>query len=120
MLVDNNRLARALRFKQSVEEGKSVLDLPSYGSLIDYYARHDQLGSSLLLLKECLAHHGAAPVEKYLSKLRILCRQCDMEREVHLEELIGEDPVAWLKHGERFLKREKSKKGRRNLHLAQY
>lgn len=71
-----------------------------------------------MLLNECLSVHGSQPSEFYLSQLRVLCRQNDVEEEVRLKYLVGEDPIAWLKHGERFLKREKSKKGNRDTHRA--
>lgn len=118
MLVANNRLSRALTFKQKIEAEGRKLDILSYGALVQYYSRHHQLGSSLMLLKECLSVHGSPPSEAYLSTLRVLCRQSDVESEVKLERMVGEDPIAWLKHGERFLKREKSKKGNRDIHRA--
>jgi hypothetical protein len=118
MLVTNKRLPRALTFKQKIEmEGRS-LDLPSYGSLVEYYARHDQLGSALMLLKECVRLHGAPPGEKYLVNLRLVCRQKNLVNEVRLTDLIGEDPIEWLRYGEKYLKREMSKKGRRGVQLA--
>ena len=118
MFVDNNRIQRALNFKGTIEREKRTLDLPSYGTIIDYYAKHHQLGSAMILLKECLAIHGSPPSEKYLSSTRVLARQLDMEHKLRLNELIGKDPTEWLKYGERFLKRERSKKGRRNVQLA--
>jgi len=118
MFVENGRLQRALNFKQSIERDKRTLDLPSYGTLIDYYAKHHQLGSAIVLLKECLALYGSPPSEKYLSSTRVLARQLQMEEKLRLTQLIGKDPIEWLKYGERFLKRERSKKGRRNIQLA--
>ena len=118
MFVDNNRIQRALSFKGTIESDKRTLDLPSYGTIIDYYAKHHQLGSAMVLLKECLAIHGSPPSEKYLSSTRVLARQLEMEHKLRLNELIGKDPTEWLKYGERFLKRERSKKGRRNVQLA--
>lgn len=112
MLVANKRLTRALAFKQKIEEDGRLLDLASYGTLVEYYARQKQLGSSLLLTKECISVHGVPPSQKYLSDLRILCKQNNLEEDIGLSNLIGEDPIAWLKHGERHLKREMSKKGR--------
>lgn len=118
MLLRNKRIRRALDFKQNVEESGRTLDIPSYGSLVEYCARHNQLGSAMLLLRECIAINGAPPSEKYVAELRILCRQQDVEDIVDLGELVGDDPVMWLKHGEKFLKRDKSKKGRRNVLFA--
>lgn len=118
MFVKNNRLQRALVFKQAVEGAGRTLDLQSYGSLIDYCGRHNQLGSGLLLVKECVAAHGAPPGEASLSQLRILCRQARLTDEIGLTSLIGPDPVEWLRHGEANLKREYSKKGRRGVQFA--
>jgi hypothetical protein len=118
MLVDNNRLPRALAFKEKLEDRGGALDIPSYGSLVEYYGRRDQLGSALMVLKECIDRHGAPPSEKYLTKVRVLCRQQRLEEDVHLKELIGEDPIEWLRHGERYLKRDRTKKGRRNVQMA--
>jgi hypothetical protein len=118
MLVDNHRLPRALDFKRRIENEKRTLDLPSYGTLVDYYGRHHQLGSAISLLKECVVVHGSSPSEKYLSSTRLLARQLQMHDELRLNELIGDDPIEWLKHGERHLKRERSQKGRRNVRLA--
>jgi hypothetical protein len=119
MLVANNRLSRALKFKQFIEDQGRNMDIASYGTLIQYYSRHHQLGSALLFLKECLDKHGSPPSEAFLSQLRILCKQNNMENIINLENLIGKDPIEWLKHGERHLKREMSKKGRRNIQFAQ-
>jgi hypothetical protein len=118
MFVKNNRLQRALAFKLSVEEAGRTLDLQSYGSLIDFCGRHNQLGSGLLLLKECLSVHKAAPGEACLSQIRVLCRQADLMEKVGLIDLIGQDPAEWLRHGEANLKREYSKKGRRDVQIS--
>jgi hypothetical protein len=118
MFVKNNRLQRALAFKLSVEEAGRTLDLQSYGSLIDFCGRHNQLGSGLLLLKECLSVHKAAPGEACLSQIRVLCRQADLMEKVGLTDLIGQDPAEWLRHGEANLKREYSKKGRRDVQIS--
>lgn len=118
MFLKNNRFSRALAFKQKVESNGRVADLSSYGSFIDFCSRRDQMGSALMLLKECAAVHGATPGEASLTQLRALCRRTNMTDEVGLTDLIGEDPVQWLKHGEAHLKREYSKKGRRNVLLA--
>eukprot|EP00536_Pseudo-nitzschia_multiseries_P007081 jgi/Psemu1/239925/estExt_Genewise1.C_1600036 len=119
MLVANKRLTRALELKEQIEEDGRNLDLASYGSLVQFYSRHQQLGSALLLLKECIAKHGTAPSEAYVSDLRTLCKRKDVEDAVGLVGMIGRDPKEWLRHGEKHLKREKSKKGRRNVQLAQ-
>lgn len=118
MLVRNNRVSRALVFKQKIEEDGRLLDIASYGSLIEYYGNHGKLGSAVLVLKECIDTHGAPPGEKSLAKLRLLCRQNGLESKLRLEENIGKDPVEWLRHGEAHLKREKSFKGRRDVNLA--
>ncbi len=118
MLITNNRLPRALQFKQSVEEQGRQIDLASYGSLIQYYSRRDQLGSALMLLEECLQVHRAPPSEAFLSQLRTLCKQKGVDHDVGLDGMIGDDPIEWLKHGEKYLKREMSKKGRRDILYA--
>lgn len=118
MLLRNNRFNRALDFKQMVEKSGRSLDIKSYGSLVEFCARRKQLGSAMLLLKECLSIHGSPPSEASLSNLRLLCRQARIEDEIGLESMIGKDPVEWLRHGERELKREYSKKGRRNVQLG--
>jgi hypothetical protein len=95
------------------------MDMASYGCLIEYCSRHHQLGSALLLVQECIAQHGAPPSEQYLAKVRVLCRQEDgLEKAVGLHGLIGEDPIQWLKHGEKFLKRERTRRGRRDVQFA--
>ena len=119
MLVANKRLARALEFKEKIEEEGRHLDIASYGSLVQYYSRHQQLGSALLILKECMATHGAAPSETYVSDLRSLCKQKQVEDIVDLVGLVGKDPNEWLKHGQKNLKRESTKKGRRYVQQAQ-
>lgn len=118
MLVNNNRMTRALAQKQKIEEDGRTIDIPSYGSIIEYYSKHGQLGSALLFLKECTRKHGAVPSEKNLASLRLLARQKNLDKGLMLSEIIGEDPIKWLKHGERHLKREMTKKGRRNVSMA--
>lgn len=118
MLLRNTRFNRALAFKQTVENSGRSLDIKAYGSLVEFCARRKQLGSAMLLLKECLSIHGAPPSEASLSNLRLLCRQAGIENEIGLESMIGKDPVEWLRHGERELKREYSKKGRRDVQMG--
>jgi hypothetical protein len=118
MLLKCSRFNRALAFKQTVERSGRSLDVKSYGSLLEFCSRRRQLGSAILLLKECLLIHGAPPSEASLTNLRLLCRQAGIEDEIGLESLIGKDPVEWLRHGERELKREYSKKGRRDVQLS--
>jgi hypothetical protein len=117
MFLKHNRFPRALAFKAKVEEASRSLDIPSYGSLVDYCARHNQLGSALILLKECIDLHGSPPPEASLSQLRIICRRHDLVDELRLNKLIGKDPTEWLRHGEAHLKREMSKRGRRDVRL---
>ena len=118
MFLKNNRLPRALSFKQKLEAKGRTVDIPSYGSLVDYCSRRGQMGSALLLLKECLSVHKSPPGEASVSQLRILCRQADMTEEVGLMDMVGEDPVQWVKYGEAHLKREMSKRGRRDVQLG--
>ena len=112
-------MTRALEFKQAAEAQGRHTDLASYGTLVQYYSRHDQFGSAVMMLKECMDTHGAPPSQSFLSDLRRLAKQQNAEESVALANLIGEDPIEWLKHGERHLKREKSKKGRRHVQYAQ-
>ncbi|KAG7361652.1 PPR: pentatricopeptide repeat domain containing protein [Nitzschia inconspicua] len=121
MLVSNDRLSRALQFKQDVEDEGRDMDLASYGSLVQYYSRRKQLGSALMVLKECLQTHKAPPSEYFLAQLRVLFKQQGMKEgdKAALNSMIGQDPIEWLKHGERYLKREKSKKGRKDIQYAQ-
>lgn len=120
MFLRNNRFSRALGFKELVEKDGRTIDLQSYGSLIDYCARRGQVGSAMLLLHECLdKHSGSHPSQANLAQLRIVYRKASDLNEKDLEDLIGPDPIRWLKHGERHLKREMSKKGRRDVQLAE-
>ena len=112
-------MTRALEFKQAAEAQGRHTDLVSYGTLVQYYSRHNQFGSAVMMLKECMDTHGAPPSQSFLSDLRRLAKQQNAEESVALANLIGEDPIEWLKHGERHLKREKSKKGRRHVQYAQ-
>lgn len=115
MLVANNRLPRAFAIKEKIESRGRKLDLASYGCVIDHYAKNAHIGSALMMLKECVSIHGAPPSEKYVSKLRRGCREMNIESEARLEDMIGKDPTEWLRHGIKYLKRERSKKGRRNV-----
>jgi|EP00979_Chaetoceros_neogracilis_P002493 hypothetical protein len=116
MLVDRKDVVRALDFKENnVEANDRKLDLLSYGSLIEHYGNKEQIGSAIMALKECIKIHGSPPGERSVSKLRLLCRQREITKEVGIVELIGEDPLEWLREGEGQLKREHSKKGKSNL-----
>ena len=119
MLTDVRDIVGALKFKDEVESRGQPLDLLAYGSLIEYYGNHKQIGSAINTIKECISVHGSVPGEKSLKKIRVTCRQEELEDELGLEELIGKDPTKWFREGESELKREYSKKGRRNLLVAQ-
>jgi hypothetical protein len=118
MFLENNRLSRALEFKGKIELCGRSLDLASYGSLVEYVSKRGHIGSALFLLKECIRVHQSAPRESTVSRLRIICSQAGIVEESGLIEMIGEDPAQWLKHGEAHLKREMSKKGRRDVVYA--
>jgi hypothetical protein len=118
MFLENNRFSRALEFKEKVELCGRSLDLASYGSLVEYVSKRGHIGSALVLLKECIRVHQSAPRESAVSRLRIVCSQAGIVEESGLIEMIGEDPAQWLKHGEAHLKREMSKKGRRDVVYA--
>jgi len=117
MLLENNRLTRSLQFKNRVELSGRKLDLLAYGSLIEYYGNHRQLGSAIMTLKECISIHRSPPGEKCLSSIRLMCRKEGLEDDIGLNNLIGKDPTKWIRHGERNLKREYSKKGRKQVDL---
>lgn len=120
MFLQNNRFPRALSFKELVEKDGRTLDLQSYGSLIDFCGKRGQVGSAMLLLHECCRkHNGAHPGHAHLAALRIAYRQQPGLKEKDLEAIIGPDPIQWLKYGERHLKREMSKKGRRDVQMVQ-
>jgi hypothetical protein len=97
MLLNNNRLPRALDFKRKVEESGRPLDLKAYGSLVEYAGSRKQLGTAMLLLKECIKVHGASPGERSLANVRILSRHAGKDMEASLVELVGPDPNAWVK-----------------------
>ena len=115
MLVKNDRLARALQFKDKVEDSGRKLDVLSYGTLIEHYAKRRQIGSALMMLKECVNAHDSPPNEHSLNALRRLCRHQHLTEKVGLHELAGPDPLEWLREGEATLKREYSKAGRRDV-----
>ena len=108
MFTSNNRLGRALSFKQNVEASGRALDLKAYGSLIEYCSRRKQIGSALLLLKECIRVHGAPPGEAALRHFRLLCRENDVTEKFCLKELIGDDPLEWIREGKK-RKQDRSK-----------
>lgn len=117
MLVENGRFSRALALKDTLVGQGSPPDILSYGSLVDYCGRRRQLGSAMLLIKECVHVHGAPPGEASLTALRQACRG-SAQLTKDLESIVGPDPTEWLRHGEAHLKREMSKRGRRDVQLA--
>ena len=117
MFLKQRRFNRCLDFKQQVEERGRKLDLLAYGPLIEYCSKHRQLGSALKFLEECIRVNGSPPGEAYLKQLRILCRQENVEEEVGLDAMIGEDPILWKKHGEAVLKPGKAG-NRSHLNIA--
>lgn len=119
MLIERKDITNALDFKENTVEAMGrKLDLLSYGSLIEHYSNKEQVGNAMLVLKECIKVHGSPPGERALSRLRLICRQRDIAEDIGLENLIGKDPLEWLREGEEKLKREYSKKGRRNILVA--
>jgi len=117
MFLKNNRLSRALSFKQKVEASGRTLDLKAYGSLIDYCSRRKQIGSAMLLLKECTRIHGAPPGEAMLKQFRLVCRKNGLNEKFALKELIGDDPSEWIREGKQ-LKRNRSKESTRKAREA--
>ena len=118
MLVKADRITQALDFKDKIEKRGKILDLLSYGSLIEYFGNKGQIGSAITMIKECKSIHGSPPGEKSLKHLRIKCRQAGVDKKLNLNELIGKDPIEWVKKGENEYKREYSKRGRRQIQLA--
>ena len=53
-----------------------------------------------------------------LSRLRLISRKHGVHEVAEILKLIGRDPLQWLKEGEHSLKREYTKKGRRQVNLA--
>ena len=117
MLINNRWISRALEFKDKIDSQGKHLDLVSYGSLINYYGNHKQLGSAILTLKECISVHGCPPGEKNLSRLRLMCRKLGVDEEEDILKLIGRDPIQWLKEGGHSIKRGYTKKGRQQIGL---
>lgn len=113
MLIANKELVRALDFKRKIEGEKRKLDIASYGTLTDYYARTRQLGSAMMTLNECRAIHGSVPNEKYISSTRRRARKLGMYNELELQEFLGEDPTEWLWYLKRYVHPDKSKKTNR-------
>lgn len=112
MFLKNKRLSRALSFKQKVEASGRTLDLKAYGSLIDYCSRRKQIGSAMLLLKECTRIHGAPPGEAMLKQFRSVCRKNGLNEKFAVKELIGDDPFEWIREGKK-LRRNRSKESNR-------
>ena len=116
MLLKNKRFSRALAFKDRVVSLGRDLDLNSYGSLIEYCGDRGQLGSAVMLLRECLSIHGSPPGERSLKKIRSLCRREEgLEDDLGLVDMIGEDPLRWLREGEATRRRDMTYRGRRDV-----
>ena len=99
MLVKKKRIGRAFKLKQDIENDGRSLDLLSYGSLVEHFGRTNEVGSALLLIKECIYTHGVAPGEKCLKNVRLICRQENLTDRVGLEKMVGEDPLEWMRRG---------------------
>ena len=111
MLVKKKRIGRAFKLKHDIENDGRSLDLLSYGSLIEHFGRTNEVGSALLLIKECIDTHGVAPGEKCLKNIRLICRQENLTDRVGLEKMVGEDPLEWMRRGIE-LKSVDNKKGK--------
>lgn len=109
MLIKKKRIGRALKLKSKIEEERRTLDLLSYGNLVEHFATQHQLGSALMLIKECKHIHGSPPGEKALKTVREICRRHGLEKKVGLDELIGPDPLEWLHKGKQLQKSKKMK-----------
>jgi hypothetical protein len=99
MLIKKKRIGRAFKLKQDIENDGRSLDLLSYGSLIEHFGRTNELGSALLLIKECIDKHGVAPGEKSLKNIRLVCRMENLTDRVGLEKMVGKDPQEWMRRG---------------------
>lgn len=111
MLVKKKRIARAFKLKQDIEKGGRSLDLLSYGTLVEHFGKTNQLGSALLLIKECIRTHGSPPGEKSLKAIRLMCRQQNLTDKIGLENMVGKDPLEWMRRGEE-AKRVQNKRGK--------
>jgi len=111
MLVKKKRIARAYKLKQDIEKEGRSLDILSYGTMVEHYGKQNQLGSALMLIKECIDKHGSSPGEKSLKKIRLICRQNNLTEQVGLEKMVGKDPLEWMRRGEE-LKRVPNKRGK--------
>lgn len=100
MLVKKKRLSRALKLKHDIESDGRKLDLLSYGTLVEHYGKKGELGSALLLIKECVDIHGSPPGEKSLKHVRAMCEKQNLTKQVRLEQMVGKDPLGWIKRGE--------------------
>lgn len=109
MLVKKKRIARAFKLKQDIEKGGRSLDLLSYGILVEHFGKTNQLGSALLLIKECISTHGSPPGEKSLKAIRLMCRQQNLTDKI--ENMVGKDPLEWMRRGEE-AKRVQNKRGK--------
>lgn len=114
MLIKKKRIDRAFKLKEKIEKEGRALDLLSYGNLVDHFARQHQLGSALMLIRECKSIHGSPPGEKSLKHVREVCRRQGLERKLGLNELIGADPLEWLHKGKAL---QKSRKRTRNSEI---
>ena len=117
MLIKKKRIGRAFKLKNNIENEGRRLDLLSYGNLVEHFAEQHQLGSALMLIKECKHIHGSPPGEKSLKYVRDICRHNGLEKKVGLVALIGKDPLEWLRKGKE-LQRSKKKKGRSQINYA--
>jgi len=113
--LKSGKFSWALGFKEKIEKQNRTLDLLSYGSLIEYCGNRRQIGSALLLLKECIHVHGFPPHEKNVMRLRRTVHIKGLLQQTKLLDIIGEDPTYWRYHGQKTLKRERSYKGRRGV-----
>ena len=117
MLIKKKRTSRAFKLKSKIEGEGRTLDLLSYGSLVEHFAEQQHLGSALMLIKECKRIHGTPPGEKSLKQVREICRKHGLEKKVGLEELIGRDPLIWLRKGKEH-QRSRKRKGNSNVVYA--
>ena len=111
MLVKKRRIGRAFKLKEDIENDGRSLDLLSYGTLVEHFGNQRQLGSALMLIKECIEVHGVPPGEKALKNIRLICRQNGLTERVGLEKMVGKDPLEWMRRGQE-LQRVQNKRAR--------
>jgi hypothetical protein len=69
------------------------------------------------MIKECISIHGSPPGEKSLKHVREICRKHGLENKIGLVEMIGKDPLEWLRKGKEHQK-SRSRRGNSQVMFA--